>query len=214
VALGGFVPGRSDVDILFVVESELQAGEKTGLAEVLAAFPGNPGSGIEASALTRAQALDPERGLFELHVSTGPGARAVDGGGHAGDEDLVLHSIVVRAAGIALSGPPPTSVFGDVGRPIALQRIAAELEWGLGNASEAYSVLNACRGLLFAEEAEVASKLRGGEWGLSRFPERGTLIQRALDTQASHRDGAVSPDAREFVQSVIPLMHAGRENRL
>jgi streptomycin 3"-adenylyltransferase len=210
-ALGGFVAGRSDVDLLFVVARPLSNAEKARAAEVLATFPGSPGSGIECSFLTREQAADPERGRFELHLSTGPGAKVVDGSGHPGDEDLVLHSVVARAAGVALIGPPAATLFGEVPRPIVLQRIAAELGWGLEHGSEAYAVLNACRGLLFAEHGSVASKLHGGEWGLARFPRRAALIRHALDAQAGHDEAAIGADAREFVKSVIQLVEAAQE---
>ena len=203
-ALGGFVPGRSDVDLLFVVDGPLNRAARVDVAAVITRFEGCPGSGIEASVLTRDQALLPELGAFEVHVCTGPDAKVVDGRGHTGDDDLVLHAVVVRAAGLALLGPPPVALFGEVEREVVLARMAEELDWGLANASAAYTVLNACRALLWAEEGCVISKVAAGEWVLSRLPRWPEVIQAALADQASHNAADRKPAAaeREFVEAV------------
>jgi streptomycin 3"-adenylyltransferase len=209
-ALGGFVPGRSDVDLLFVAATPLTGSEREAVADAVAALSGCPGSGVECSVLTTAQAADPVRGAFELHVCTGPGAKVVDGRGHQGDDDLVLHALAVRAAGIALKGPPATTVFGEPPREVVLERLAAELRWSLDHASGAYAVLNACRALLWAEEGRVASKVEGGEWALRRLPSSAHVIERALASQRTGGGGPPGVDICAFVRAVMEQIEGVR----
>jgi streptomycin 3"-adenylyltransferase len=207
-ALGGFVPGRSDVDLLFVVRRALAPGAKEALAAAIQAFPGCPGVGIETSLLTVEQAANPVSGGFELHICTGPGAKVVEGYRHAGDDDLVLHALVVRAAGIALHGPPAAELLGDVDPANVRQRLRSELAWALKNAPARYAVLNASRAVFWAQHSVVASKIVGGEWGLTRFPEHSRLIRRALDEQAG-ATGAPEPvhgSVARFVKEALRIL--------
>ena len=212
-ALGGFVPGRSDIDLLLVVDRPLAGPAARALAATLTCVPACPGSGLECSVLTREQAKDPAGGRFELHVCTGVGAKVVEGRGHAGDPDLVLHSVVVRAAGVTLAGPPPVEVFGTVSDHIVLSRLGDELAWALDNAPTAYGVLNACRAGLWVEERRVASKIDGGEWGLRRYPSWEAVINQALDDQRQQSVSggtAGSSEAQRFVRMVLDELGAAR----
>lgn len=183
VALGGFIPGRSDVDILFVAARPLSSAEKTVVAAVLGGYIGCPGTGIETSIILPGCARDPSSGAFELHLTTGADPKVVDGAGHAGDSDLVLHVAVCRAAGIALAGPPPAEVFGEVPRPLLLAHLRGELEWALENAPVHYAVLNAARAWRFAVEGVICSKLDGATWASARDPERRAMLDAAVAAQ-------------------------------
>jgi streptomycin 3"-adenylyltransferase len=201
-ALGGFQAGRSDVDLLFVVAAPVERERLSCVAAALQRFPGCPGTGVEASILTVEQAADPASGAFELHATTGPGAKVVEGIGHPGDTDLVLHAVVTRAAGVALAGPPASTVFGAPPRDLILERQREELRWGLANASASYAVLNACRAALWAREERVASKVDAAGWALEAFPGWAGVVDAAL---AEHRGGAASARAaaERFVQVVL-----------
>jgi hypothetical protein len=206
-ALGGFVPGKSDVDLLFVTEGELTDAERDAAVAVLRSLPGCPGSGIESSVLTREHARDPAAGGFELHVCTGPGEKVVDGRGHPGDGDLVLHAFVARAAGVTLHGPPAADVLGEPARAVVLDRLRAELVWALEHGSGPYAVLNACRALVWVREGRVVSKVEAGESGLAALPRHAATIAAALAAQVSP---AASPSidgaGRAFVDEVIGLV--------
>jgi hypothetical protein len=208
VALGGFVPGRSDVDLLFVCNRQQDRRALEKFAHALTSFPGCPGSGIESSLLTLEEAASTVAGRFQLHVCTGPGAKVVFGAGHPGDLDLVLHALVGRAAGIALLGPPPSTVFGVPPDAVVLARLVSELEWALGEGAGPYAVLNACRALLWAEERTVASKVAGGAWALARLPEHSALIERALAAQRDHASSRLEDQDQVFVREVIGRLAA------
>ena len=67
---------------------------------------------------------------FELHVSTsteGEPERVVDGEGHRGDPDLVMHFAVLHEHGRPVVGPPPAELFPAVSRPLLLKAFLDEL---------------------------------------------------------------------------------------
>ena len=87
--LGGYLPTRSDIDALVVVEDPLAPDEQADLASRLSAdaLP-CPAVGLELSVVLRSVAAAPTaRPAFELHVTTAPGDRkVVEGHGHPGEQ--------------------------------------------------------------------------------------------------------------------------------
>lgn len=203
-ALGGFIPGRSDIDILFVASRPLSSTEKTIAAAILGGQRDCPGTGIETSIILAACAQDPTPGAFELHLTTGADAKVIDGDGHAGDSDLVLHVAVCRAAGITLLGPPPSEVFGNVPGDVLLAHLRDELEWALGHAPAHYAFLNACRALRYATDGIICSKLDGAAWALATVPVRATVIDAAVAAQhGAPFPKPLVPLAANFVREAI-----------
>jgi streptomycin 3"-adenylyltransferase len=145
-----------------------------------------------------------------LHVDTIDGQqKIVRGAGHPGDPDLVMHYVVCRAAGLPVLGPAPRDLIGAVPRPAILSCLAAELGWGLEHGSEAYAVLNACRGLIFLADGHVISKVAGGLAALDRGLGDAAVIERALDQQQGNAPRrAIGPDATAFVQSAVATLRA------
>ena len=167
-AMGGWHERLSDIDLLAVVDGTLTSEKKSAIAAVLADLAA-PGAGLEFSIV----ALSPFEPLltapkFELHVTTGAEPKVVDGAGHPGDSDLVMHFAVCRERGLAIFGPPPNELFPEVPRRMLLEAFHAELAWGLANAPARYAVLNACRAWAFAKEGRLLSKVEGGEWAVNR----------------------------------------------
>jgi predicted nucleotidyltransferase len=123
--LGGWSPDRSDIDVLVVVSRALTASEKSALAAAWAeeSLP-CPAVGLELSVVLDTVVADPTpRSAFELHVTTAPEDRkVVDGLGHPGDLDLVLHFAVCHALG--------HPGFPEVPRPMVLAKVTDELVWG------------------------------------------------------------------------------------
>jgi streptomycin 3"-adenylyltransferase len=190
--LGGYLPERSDIDVLVVVEDALSADEQADLAARLSedALP-CPAVGLELSVVTRAVAKAPTaRPPFELHVTTAPDdAKVVDGHGHPGDPDLVLHFAVCR--------PLAPDVFGEVPRPLAVPQLLNELAWAEEHGPPEYAVLNACRALRYAADGDLVSKVDGGRWALNRVsaPER-RFVHAALARQTGEDPTApLDPDA-------------------
>ena len=225
--LGGFDARRSDVDILVVSEGAMTAGQQAAAAEALSEerLP-CPAAGLELSVVTLAAARHPvARPAFELHLTTEPEDRkVVDGHGHGGDPDLVLHFAVCRAAGRRLGpGRPADQVFAPVPGELVRAQLAAELRWAIGlrwaielrGGAELYpgeyAVLNACRAWRYAVDGTLVSKIDGGEWALSRVPGPDReLISTALARQRCQPAAGLDPaSVMRFVEEVLVARQVG-----
>ncbi|HUA43409.1 MAG TPA: aminoglycoside adenylyltransferase domain-containing protein [Streptosporangiaceae bacterium] len=203
--LGGWQPG-SDVDMLFVAADNASGSTLKRMAAVLAdrsdQAGGCPGRGLECSIVTATAAATPSAPWpYLLHAVAEPGGCLIqDGADTPGDPDLLMHYAVCRAAGHALTGSPPRDIIGPVPRQAILGYLADELDWGLGHATEAYAVLNACRALVFLADDAIVSKIAGGDAALDRGFGPAELIMRALSQQRGCA-GVQQPeaDAAEFV---------------
>ncbi len=177
--LGGYLPERSDIDVLVIVEDRLSPEEQADLAGRLSedALP-CPAVGLEMSVVLRSVAAAPSaRPAFELHVTTAPQDRkVVDGHGHPGELDLVLHFAVCRRL--------DPDVFTEVPRPLVLGQLADELMWAGEHNPTEYAVLNACRAWRYAVDGKLVSKVDGGRWAEARL-EGPDLVRAFL---ASRRD--------------------------
>ncbi len=200
--LGGFAPGRSDVDLLLILKQAPRAQVAQALGEALIAVAGCPGSGIEASAVTRAAAKSPlPPWPFVVHVTSTPGEeKVVVGEEHGGDGDLALHYAVVRQCGRVVQGPPPAELIGPVRRDVVLKALRSELAWGLEQGAMAYAVLNGARALRFSVESILCSKLEGGEWAICHGEPSG-VIQPAMDQQRTGADATITPAQTAWVSA-------------
>jgi streptomycin 3"-adenylyltransferase len=195
--LGGYLPTRSDIDVLVVVKDPLSADEQADLAGRLSedALP-CPAVGLELSVVLRSVAAAPTaRPAFELHVTTAPQDRkVVDGHGHPGDLDLVLHFAVCHALGY--------TPFAEVPPSLVLARVADELTWAAEHNPSEYAVLNACRAWRYAVDGSLVSKVDGGRWAETRLDEPElTLVREALARQSGEEAARLDPDAvRTFVR--------------
>ncbi len=201
--LGGYRPERSDIDVLVVVDEPLSSDEQAALAARLSedALP-CPAIGLELSVVTRAVAAAPTaRPAFELHVTTAPqGRKVVDGHGHPGDLDLVLHFAVCHALGHSVIAPVP--------RDLVLTQLADELDWALEHAGGEYAVLNACRAWRYAVDGALVSKVAGGEWALTQLDAGGA---RGLVQAATARQTGTDPTARLHASGIRTFVLACRD---
>lgn len=208
-ALGGWTAAKSDVDVLAVVSRSPGAGAKALVAATLTEdAPAAPGAGLEfslvtASSLKRVGVRPP----FELHVATGPDAKVVDGDGHPGDADLVLHYAVCRERGVALFGPPAEEVFPEVSGEMVLSGLGAELAWAGREAPVRYQVLNAFRAWAYAEDGVLLSKLEAVDWAR----ERGRFASLAEAAWAAQAGGAEPEDADDVPRLLQAAMEALNE---
>jgi Aminoglycoside adenylyltransferase, C-terminal domain len=216
--LGGWTASRSDVDMLFVLADDvsLELVDAAG-AMLLGAAGLAPGRGLECSAVTMSAAAVPAPPWpFLLHASVQeefgqPAGQPalVRGRGHQGDPDLLMHYTVARAAGVAVHGPPPAVLIGPVARPLILDYLAGELQWGLAHAPECYAVLNACRALLYLHDGAIVSKLAGGRAALDRGTAPAVLVRRALAQQRGQApETPPRPDAVRFVRAASSALLA------
>ena len=220
-ALGGWMPGRSDVDVLFIVADGITEMDLRRMTVSLVNLAEDcPGSGIETSIVSEAQARDPRSPWPYLrHVVAGPATEPRIGpqpGADAHDPDLVMHYAVCRAKGVSVHGAAAASLIGEVPRRLILACLAGDLSWGLENASEAYAVLNACRAEAYLTTGQIISKLAGAELALQRAePETAGLIGRALHQQR----GLLPPrrsdaGATAFVRAVASRLQAAARTKL
>jgi hypothetical protein len=213
-AMGGWVRGRSDIDLLLVAAARPGSAAVAAIGRaLLAAAAVCPGRELECSVVTGAQAGRPAAPWpFVLHVAAGPGSpgRVVRPGPRApGDPDLLMHYAVCRAAGWPVCGPPPGELIGVVPRGAILGYLAGELRWGIAHAPEAYAVLNACRALIYLADGQIVSKIAGGEAALRRAAGPAAVIQRALRQQrGSEPDRPPAENAIAFVQAAAAALGA------
>ncbi|HEU0238185.1 MAG TPA: aminoglycoside adenylyltransferase domain-containing protein [Micromonosporaceae bacterium] len=212
VALGGFRPDRSDVDVLAVVAQTLSPNQQATAGEALlaAAFP-CPGTGLEASVITASTAADLGDCRFEVHVAT-PDTVTI-GADHPDDPDLVLYAEVCRRSGITVTGPAAATTFAAVPHDQLVATIRAELEWGLASAPFEYAVLNACRAMLFARDGSLVSKIAGGESYLREHSDDAVIAaalarQRGSDAQDPPRDAVAA-----FVRQAQEMLGATRASQ-
>lgn len=222
-ALGGFLPGVSDLDVLVVVADSLDRRVREGVTRALQESHGSsPGRGIEASViLDEVAQAGGHRIDFEVHVTTDPtDCKVVDGAGHPGDPDLILHMAVCRQSAIAMFGPEPSVVFAGVDPALVTAQMIDELTWAIAQGSEAYAVLNACRARFYLEHRVFCSKLEAGRWARALF-DTSDLIDRSLAVQEGHSDDQLpSLLCKTFVDGTIsaltselrpqPNLHTGR----
>lgn len=194
-ALGGWVP-TSDLDVLAVVDDSAHTDWHTLGSRLLAAALAEPV--LEMSVVTTRASTHPMPPWpFLVHVAHGEDRVVLDAG--LGDQDLLMHYLVARRAGLALVGTAADQAFGEVPRSLVLPYLGQELAWGLDHADAKYAVLNACRALAYAVDNRVVSKVDGGRWALDRGYDD-TTINRAL---AAQRQGLLLGPAQAAERDVV-----------
>ena len=183
------------------MRSSLEAGRRPELArELLRLFDERPIiGGLEVSVvLRRSVEVFEHPAPYELHFSEAwaDDVRAGGSGPSGTDPDLAAHCTVVRSRGIALAGPPPETVFGEVPRAAYLEAILDDLRWIVqgGIVTSPYDgALNICRcaQVLLGDAVVPPSKDEAAAWALAHLPDRhGGTIAEAL---ACYRAAAAVP---------------------
>ena len=218
VALGDYVPGRSDLDRFVVVSSALP---RTVKEDVVASTRHEslpcPARGLELVVYTAEAAGRPPRGAdFELNLNSGRGMpfhvsfEPADEPAHW----FVLDRAIVRERGWALLGPPPEQVFAPVPRHTALAALAQSLRWHGENAELAGPnlVLNALRAWRFAATGEWVSKADAARWGPGQGADRG-LVDAALAGRMSAERPPLDAERSEALLARVLAEVAGSGGR-
>jgi hypothetical protein len=185
VALGGYVPGESDVDIIGVTRSEIAQMLRQPIADVVVDItPSCPARGLEFTLYRSDVVAQPPDGAdFEVNANGGPRMERtihLDPRAEAGFW-YVLDRAIAHRYGIAIVGPPAAGVFADVERSTLLDAMAQSMRWHREHEKATlYSVLNACRAWRFAVEDVLGSKLDGAAWARTRWT-RPDLIDAAIE---------------------------------
>jgi len=191
LALGGFDPGRSDIDFLVVTAGALQPEVCARLEAMHAAIASSDlawrsnyeGSYMPTGALRRYDPLDCIHPVIRVDGSFG-----LDRHG----SEWVIQRHVVREWGIALVGPPPATLIDPITGDHLRQATAGVLcDWWapmldeparLGSGEyQAYAVLTMCRALYTWEHGAVVSKPQAARWARERLEQRwASLIDSAV----------------------------------
>ena len=223
LAMGCFNPGCSDIDLMVVVNRAPTDGVKRRYMDrIVALNEMAPAKGIEMSVVLR----DVCRPFvyptpFELHFSAthlewyrrdpDDYVRNMRGA----DRDLAAHFTIIRRRGLALVGPEPAEVFGEVPQADYLDSIWRDVEGAREDVrlDPVYVILNLCRVLAFARDGAVLSKREGGEWGRKNLPAqwRG-LVSGALEAYNEGRSFRPDADAAvSFAGAMLDQIQALRQ---
>jgi hypothetical protein len=184
VALGGYVAGESDIDIVALCAHSLSDTAKESIADELFETTATcPTRGMEFT-LYRADVAcaPPVHADFEVNVNGGPRmARTV----HAVAREepafwYVLDRAIAHRHGTGIIGPPASVMFADVPRGTLLSAMAESMRWHREHEKATlYSVLNASRAWRFAVDDVLGSKLEGACWARQRWTNP-SLIDAAV----------------------------------
>ncbi|MEV7630460.1 aminoglycoside adenylyltransferase domain-containing protein [Actinoplanes sp. NPDC089786] len=165
LALGGYRPGRSDIDLLLITSSPLPSDAVPRLLSIASGAP------LDLHVVSSAVVARPTSAPGVL-LYAGHGDVAVD---VPSDPDFVVELSVARAHGVTLVGSdPPDAVIGPVPASWVVDRGRywltrwRELTDDVEHAR--FMVLTACRMWRFAVEGAHSPKAEAGRWALERDP--------------------------------------------
>ncbi|WP_275934994.1 aminoglycoside adenylyltransferase domain-containing protein [Clostridium sp. ATCC 25772] len=199
IAMGCFNPTKSDLDILFVVESAITDLQKKMFMDVIVVLNDNaPAKGIEMSIIRSEYCKNfvyPTP--FDLHSSnmhlnwykSNPTEYIEKMNGK--DHDLAAHFVITKNRGIVLYGRPINDVFGDIPSEAYLDSIKRDIAGSQDEVidNSIYIILNLCRVLAYVQDRLVLSKKEGGEWGIKNIDGKyRRLIKEALACYSSDKN--------------------------
>lgn len=192
IALGSFLPARSDLDLLIVIDRTLTPGERFKLMVAFLSLHRQP-LHVEASIVTQSnmeQSTFPTP--YEFHFSEHWRKRfeAMEASeddsfwqfeGAVTDTDLACHVKLTREAGIALYGPSPSAILPEVPHEHFWQSICADADYYARTSGdlENAGILSLLRIWAYKETAKILSKIDACRWAEGALPE--TLRHIALD---------------------------------
>jgi predicted nucleotidyltransferase/DNA-binding Lrp family transcriptional regulator len=195
LALGGFNPDRSDIDLLIVAQESISPAIKREIGKLVLETSGNPRP-LELSVLTQAN-LHPWRypTPFDFHYSEHWRTETqteIDSGGyqawainHPGDPDLAGHIMITNHCGICLKGKPAAEVLPSVPVKDYLASVLNDVLDAPKYIQEnpLYWILNPPRVYSYLLDGKIRSKDHAGAWAIEFLPEiYRPIVQMALRT--------------------------------
>ena len=203
LSAGGFRPGRSDIDLLVVIDGGLADAQAAALERLVREADAGSAAGIDvhvvtsevAGAPTRAPALDLRIGRYD-----GPSVEFEVERRVTASPDLLAELSMARADGRALRGAAPREVIAPVPADWIVDRGRHWLlAWrSLTDDAEnaAFMVLTACRIWRFTVDNVHCAKAQAANWALDRDPSL-TAIRQAI--QQYEQDPASVVDEQGIV---------------
>jgi hypothetical protein len=214
VALGGYVAGESDIDIVAVSEHQVPTAQKPLVADaVVESAAGCPTRGLEFTLYRRAVAVAPPGGTdFEVNANGGPGMPRSIHLDHRTEPGFwyVLDRAIAHRVGVTIVGPPAGHLFADIPRDVLLDAMWSSMRWHRDHeGATLYSVLNACRAWRFAVEDVLGSKLAGAAWASLRWAHP-QLIDAAIALRHGNRGELEPSSVDEFLGHVAGVISSAR----
>lgn len=207
-----FEPGISDVDTVAVLRSD-PTGEQLILLDrlhglIVEAMP-EWSDRIEAVYLS-------SDALSGFRSATFPAARISPGEPfHAieVDDRWLIDWYQLRTVGLAMSGPPATSVVPPISRREWVGAVRRHLlEWPVDDSmatsgDRAYVVLSMCRGLRTCTTGDHVSKREAARWACETLPAHASTIEDALVRRSAGRNESSDGDAPARGDTLSFLRH-------
>jgi predicted nucleotidyltransferase len=232
LAMGGFNPISSDVDILVVVQNKLSLENKKEIGQIMLDLSKSaPGKGYELSIIT----LDSLQNFtyptpFEFHFSDSNKEAfekgTVDLSDGKTDPDLAAHFVITKHRGVCLYGKPIDEIFSEVPKHYYLDSLLKDAEWSYEKMASTpddelslpvYGVLNFCRVLALIKAGVITSKIEGGEWALKNLPQHyHPLIKEALKekVRSGAGIGVVGSLVKNFANYAIAIIREATRDTL
>lgn len=219
LALGGFDPATSDVDILVATEHPLSDAEFAAVRALHNRISPNGNQHdvpYDVTYIDRATLRRFAPG--QRHVKVGHGEPL-----HRGDHrpNWVLERWTVREHGVTLAGPDPKMLIDPVSPDDLRAAVRDELRYRLRawtdgtwpreefrqRGTQAFEVATVCRALHTIHTGELCTKDQALDWGLTTLPERWhDLIEWARQTR-----GDPTKDEARFEEALASLRWAVSE---
>ncbi|WP_405103856.1 aminoglycoside adenylyltransferase domain-containing protein [Oceanobacillus sp. FSL H7-0719] len=201
LAMGGFNPKKSDIDILVVTNKSIETEKKRNLAQFILDYSNSPYP-IEISFLNREQLMDWQHPCpFEFHYSELWRKRYEDdllgeiykfiNEDIKTDKDLAAHITITNHRGISVEGKPIDEVFPLVPRSDYISSILDDFQDCFENieAAPVYCSLNMMRVFWYLKQGVISSKQEAGNWALETLPnELRAAMDKVVDSYSNESD--------------------------
>jgi predicted nucleotidyltransferase len=202
LALGGFQPGRSDIDVIVVTAQRIDLETKRRCIELLLRISKMP-CPLNIRFLVQQDLFPFQHPLLcDLHFSEThresyqqelrSGTWKDWNGKAQRDPDLTLHLTVLHHSGICLYVKPIAEALPSVPEHDFRDVLIKDVQVAQGDPlhDPISFVLNACRACAYLHDGAILFKDAGGVWGLAHLPEQDhPLIHQALALYRGERLG-------------------------
>lgn len=187
IALGGYVPNRSDMDLLLVCAASMNRQQRIAFADALLPLHNAP-CPIELSVLT-ADGLAQSPPVCTFHFSSmwAPRYAAHDETNPLvqddfPDGDIPPYFRVIRQSGIHLFGQEAASLLPAVSDEAFLSAVSCDLDdFSFDDYDQfASNILTLPRILSFARTRKILTKVQAAQWAMTQFPQYRNLLLRAV----------------------------------